>query len=345
MHIELSAPEQIHHQLAPETLQAARESVEQKGWAIIKSAFTEAQVAAWYDELMAILSQKQAKFLADMQAKGSEASGNNGKNRWSMHIPTDSKIFQQELYADKMLVPLLDALLGDNYVSVFISSEIAYKGSVNQPTHQDGNGYAISVMIPLVDVPIEKAPTEIWEKTHLPSPNAPFSKADRHIPLDKIAEIEKVQKSSFALVNKGDILIRDIRMLHRGSENHTDSPRPYIHILYYPIVAAIPPKWLTNLAVKPAKWLRNISYPKNNSDLTVFSNYVGQIPEVFAYSDRDFRRKIPNYSALSPAAQKMLRLADRKEKSRLTGNYVMGLKFAYIYLKNFAIALRMYMKT
>ena len=64
-------------------------------------------------------------------------------------------------------------------------------------------------------------------------------------------------------MNRGDVLIRDVRHIHRGSPNHTDQPRPMVVLgfsrrwLFRPEVQIrVARQVLEQLPLRTRKWLR-----------------------------------------------------------------------------------------
>ncbi|MFN0200740.1 MAG: phytanoyl-CoA dioxygenase family protein [Bacteroidia bacterium] len=334
---ELSEKEFQERQVNAEKMLAMCDILKEKGYVIIEKVYSQAQIDKWRAELMTLLEAKREKFFALMQAKGSKASGNNGPQRWSMHLPTDSQLFQAELFAEPIVISIAQQIMGDNFVPVFISSEIAYPGTKMQVAHQDASSFALSLMIPLIDVNPENAPTEIWEGTHKKNASAPFDLGYYYVSDAECEQYVEKQQGTLATLKKGDIILRDVRMLHRGTENVGEIARPYLHILYYPIIHRIPPKVVTNFTVPIGKWLRNKIYPLEHTEKMILANYVGQLPELVAYSDRDFRRTISTeqFQKMSPQAQHLLRLADMPNRSRWKGNWLAAAKFLWLFGKTF----------
>jgi hypothetical protein len=159
---------------------------------------------------------------------------NRGPQRHSLPLDVDLPFAQ--LAEHKRLHELLARLLGADPAMVMMSSDTPMgAGSVFQSVHLDGGAAAVGPFgeregelaepegvaghvvfnFPLVDVDERNGPLEISAGSH----RYPLASAHRRI-LDGSAPLERV------LMCKGDCLIRDLRCLHRGSPNLTETPRP-----------------------------------------------------------------------------------------------------------------------
>jgi len=118
-----------------------------------------------------------------------------------------------------------------------LATDTPLVGSEMQEVHRDSPGlfpdwdretppYQLAVNFPLVDVIAENGPTEIARGTHL------LSKADAQA---RLARGEAVLEP--VLMQLGDVMIRDVRHLHRGTPNRTPEPRPMV-------VVGFSRKWL-----------------------------------------------------------------------------------------------------
>jgi hypothetical protein len=81
--------------------------------------------------------------------------------------------------------------------------------------------YQLAVNFPLVDVTPELGPIEIARGTHMMLRDEAMAKIKSgEIPLEPYT------------MRLGDVMVRDVRHLHRGTPNVTDTPRPMVVIGY-----------------------------------------------------------------------------------------------------------------
>ena len=126
--------------------------------------------------------------------------------------------------------PLLKRLLGGTMNHNFDGVVVAEPGAAAQEPHMDGghlfhatHGFSldlpvhmVNVFIPLIDVPLEVGPTEFWPQSH------------RAQYVDSVEEIESVALTA----QRGDAIIFDYRIFHRGCPNLSTERRPVLYQTY-----------------------------------------------------------------------------------------------------------------
>lgn len=136
------------------------------------------------------------------------------------------------IFEDDRLVALLEKIAGRDFVMCQLASDTPLLGSDYQAIHADAPplfaegpvdtpAFQLAVNFPLCDVTRENGPLEITRGTHrLPK-------------AEGLAKIERGEIPIEALEMKlGDVLVRDVRGLHRGTPNRTAEPRPMVVIGY-----------------------------------------------------------------------------------------------------------------
>ena len=130
-------------------------------------------------------------------------------------------------FDDDTVIAIATQVLGEDFAIDQYASDTPLKGSVYQEIHGDVGPLfrenpdfqhppaILAVNFPFIDVTPAHGPFEVARGTHLlPKAEALRRIEDGEIPLEPL------------LMNAGDVLIRDPRCLHRGTPNHTDTPRP-----------------------------------------------------------------------------------------------------------------------
>lgn len=293
--------------LSADFIAQAAQAFQQEGVIILENAFEEAQVQQWHTAFMTLLQQKVAAF---EQNAGGKVQGNHDVQRWNMHLPTQSILFDTLLLAHPVVVAVLKAVFQRDFAPVFIASDIAFPGSTNQEIHQDGGDFSIAVNIPLVDVSQANGATEVWVKTHLQQ--GVFSQASCELSPEAIQSMVQTYPNDFLTMKRGSLSMRDMRMLHRGTINHTQEPRPLISLIYMPTEAKAPHWQVTNFFVRQAKKMRQQAWKTGRQSLIDHANTLGRMCDIGAMSDRDYRRQIDaaTYAQLSTDAKYLLRFAD-----------------------------------
>lgn len=160
-----------------------------------------------------------------------DSQKHTGDRRFNVHFTADSVIGREEYIANPVILPLLHRVLGVDATCTWVAADVSLPGSRYQPPHADGRPlfresdlalpvYALAVNVPLIDFTPDVGPTDIWPNgSHL------FSDVAAHIGgEDRPAES--------AIMSAGSMMVRDIRMWHRGTPNNSDLVRPMLSLVY-----------------------------------------------------------------------------------------------------------------
>ncbi|MGH8680024.1 MAG: phytanoyl-CoA dioxygenase family protein [Burkholderiales bacterium] len=257
--------------------------------------------------------------------------GNHDLNRWNMHLPTHPVLLHERLIANPVALPVIKALLGPEPVAFLIASDTPYPGSGFQSIHQDFPRFGLTVNVPLVDFTEDNAPLEVWPASHIRP--GPFHTDQVDLSADEIKALAAGNRSRRMLLKAGSILVRDQRMVHRGTANTGPSPRPCLAIWYknfdrYSITGLtipVPHRSVANRMARLALWMRQegrgTGGAVKNRTLLNLGNFFGRVVEETAASDRDYRRRIPRemWDGYSPEMRSVLRYASvegRPDKPR-----------------------------
>ncbi len=157
---------------------------------------------------------------------------NRGANRYYVTLPFLPPFADPEIFMDPTIMGVVERLIGKDGVMCQLATDTPLQGSEYQEVHRDTQllfpetgketpPYQLAVNFPLVDVTLENGPFELARATHMLSKEEGM----RRIETGE-AKIEALQ------MKKGDVMIRDVRHLHRGTPNNTDIPRPMVVIGY-----------------------------------------------------------------------------------------------------------------
>lgn len=167
-----------------------------------------------------------------IEKRGKE--GARGPARYYVTLPFVSPFANPTIYENEDILQIVERLVGKDFVMCQLAVDTPCKGSDTQEVHRDTPSlfhdldhetpmFQLAVNFPLVDVTIDpwNGPLEITKGTHA---------------LKKQAAMEKLNNGEATLqpieMKVGDVMIRDVRGLHRGTENKTDVPRPMCVIGY-----------------------------------------------------------------------------------------------------------------
>lgn len=204
-------------------IEAWAQTALQDGFVVLKNFIPRAKLERWREQFQPLLDDHIAR-------EGHKQ--NRGSGRYYVTLPFTAPWADPEIFEDDDLLAVLEKLVGADMVMCQLATDTPLLGSDYQDTHRDTPPlfpewgretppYQLAVNFPLVDVTPENGPIEIARGTH-------------QMPKDEA--LAKIQSGEIALepfpMNLGDVMIRDVRGLHRGTPNRTDEPRPMVVIGY-----------------------------------------------------------------------------------------------------------------
>ena len=236
MNIVTITPEELQSgQISAEHLSAATKAMREDGYVVLKDVVDKGHL----DILRTKMLEDVAPILAREDAPFNFVSGN---------IQQDPPPFPPYLFRDvlvnDMVIAVTKEILGSGMKNAFYSGNTNLPGSTVQPVHTDsGNlwadleyphpAYAIVVNIPVVSMDEVNGSPEIWPGSHLDK--------TMHVHMESIKvppELLDQRRLNFPpiqpTVELGSVLIRDMRLWHRGMQNHSDQPRPMIALIHHP---------------------------------------------------------------------------------------------------------------
>jgi len=198
-------------------------TVIEDGYCVLRGHYPGELISRWREAFAPLLERH-------VEREG--ALKNRGAERYYVTLPFLAPFAEPRIYEDDDVLAVVARLVGDDLVMCQLATDTPLLGSEHQITHRDTPPlfpetgletppYQIAVNFPLVDVTPENGPMEIARATHL----LPRAEAMRRIEAGEV-KLEPV------LMKAGDVIIRDVRGLHRGTPNRTPEPRPMVVIGY-----------------------------------------------------------------------------------------------------------------
>lgn len=157
---------------------------------------------------------------------------NRGPGRFYVTLPFTEPFADPSIFEDEDVLAIVKRLVGEDATLVQLATDTPILGSDYQEIHRDAPPlfpetgqetppFQLAVNFPLIDVELENGPFEVARGTHM----MPKAEALRLVETGEI-ELEPVT------MRLGDVMIRDVRSLHRGTPNRTNVPRPMVVIGY-----------------------------------------------------------------------------------------------------------------
>ena len=232
--LELSAEERDTRKLKSEHLQQAVRALRQDGFAVLHHAIDPAHIEILRERMLADVAEILALDEVPYQF-------NYG------HLQQDPPPFPPYLFRDvlvnDLVVEVTRTVLGEDVKNAFYSGNTCLPNTTQQPLHVDAGqlwsdldeatpAYGLVVNVPVVDTPPENGSTELWPGTHLDTTRA-IGDGDIKLAPETEARLRAEVGPLQPNVPAGSVLIRDMRLWHRGMPNRTDAPRPMIAMIHW----------------------------------------------------------------------------------------------------------------
>ena len=206
-----------------EELRGFVREVLEDGFCVLPGHFARGKMEAWRAAFAPLLERH-------VEREGHRL--NRGPGRYYVTLPFAEPFADPEVYEDDDVLGVVRGLVGDDATLVQLATDTPLLGSEYQDVHRDApplfpeSGletppFQLAVNFPLVDVTTENGPFEVARGTHM------VSKAEG------LRRIEAGEVSLEPITMRlGDVMIRDVRGLHRGTPNRRGEPRPMFVIGY-----------------------------------------------------------------------------------------------------------------
>ena len=240
--------------LKPAEARAHADEVRETSVTILRGLIPTATIDAWTAAFQPLLADAVAR-------EGDDP--NRGPERYYVTLPFQDIWADPGIVDNDAIMAVVEELVGADGVMCQLASDTPLLGSTHQDLHRDTQllfpesgaetpPYQLAVNFPLVDVTDANGPMEFAAGTHMTSKAEGMARiASGEAPLIR------------ADMARGDVMIRDVRHIHRGTPNPSHTPRPMVVIgysrrwLYRPEVQIrVPRPVLETLPERARRWLR-----------------------------------------------------------------------------------------
>jgi ectoine hydroxylase-related dioxygenase (phytanoyl-CoA dioxygenase family) len=158
---------------------------------------------------------------------------NRGAERYYVTLPFSAPFADPAIYEDPDVLAIVERVAGPDPVMCQLATDTPLLGSTHQDWHadtpllfpetgdNDTPSFQLALNFPLVDVTEANGPLDSTLGTH---------RMDKDAVLAGLAS-GTVEHQLFPMA-LGDVMLRDVRGVHRGTPNRTDQPRPMVVIGY-----------------------------------------------------------------------------------------------------------------
>ena len=209
----------------------------------------------WVAEVRQAFDNALAAHMATSGGLEAVQQNSSARNHLSFYPPLVPPFSDPRIIANPIAVQIMEALLGKDLQSTYYHSNTSYPGSGTQEIHRDGGHLfgtevpfalpviALALNVPLCDFTEANGSTEIWPGTHL---IVDTDAADGKKLAERVAGLLSLRTN----IPAGSLVLRDMRMWHRGMPNTTDALRSMLALIYHR-------GWLaarTSLDIPQATW-------------------------------------------------------------------------------------------
>jgi hypothetical protein len=220
----LTPAEQKNSSLSDGTLTKALRHLREAGFVILERALP----LGWVDEMRVAFEEEGRRCDPPEDGRGGIA------------IRFEMPFLDPLAVENPFGLQIIEAVLGTDIWSIFpYHTNTTWPGAGKQHIHRDTCHlfpelpYALPpslliVHIPLVDFSDENGSTEVWPGSHLITDSAPDSLESKEIE-ERALALPSIRTNMPA----GSVVVRDMRIWHRGMPNNTETVRTMLSIVYF----------------------------------------------------------------------------------------------------------------
>lgn len=229
----LTDQERDNGQLSPQRLAIALDRFHDTGFVVLENAYSR----AWVEDARRACADGLAGYLETKGGLAGLADRTFGPGHVAWFPPLRGILADDRLIAHPISRQILEIILGPGYRSSFHNTNTSFPESGTQPVHRD-NGFLfgnrtvsgqpcaqVVANVCLCDFTLENGATELWPGTHwIPDP-VDWQSGDLETRSRGLPSIRLVEPA-------GTLVLRDLRLWHRGMPNGTTSERSMTATVY-----------------------------------------------------------------------------------------------------------------
>jgi ectoine hydroxylase-related dioxygenase (phytanoyl-CoA dioxygenase family) len=227
MRIDVNSIEYVERRFEEENLMAAVHAIHKDGYVVLGGVVD-------LDELDALKPKLEEDTIELFHRIGPENAKDNYLGHLSQAMPRSKEHIFRDIVTNPFVIQVTSYILGPGVHNHFYNCNTNMPGSGRQPLHRDAPhlGWdpvnvitSIIVNISLIDVDLTNGATELWPGTHrLPGSTRIQEKEE--------LKFRETNPPVYMLSKKGDAVLRDPRMWHRGVSNNSTIPRHMIAMVH-----------------------------------------------------------------------------------------------------------------
>lgn len=225
-HIELSTSERRNSTFSEQTLKAAIAAMQKDGYVCLPNVIHTDHVDALNEKMQADIRQVEKERGIDDNYQG-------------VRPPPFHPYLYEDILFNPFAVSVSHALFGDDCTLSTYGANTAFAGSKPQRVHADATQlwseldqatpcHALVVNVSLVDVDEKNGATIAWPGTHLDT----RLHSSNRFPTDEMCTAWS-RGSERVCTQRGDLVLRDLRVWHGGMPNTTNIHRPMLAMVHH----------------------------------------------------------------------------------------------------------------
>lgn len=223
--IDITPAERKTGQLAPDKIATAVAAMAADGVVALRQAIDLAVVDTLGAKMLDDLAHYEQMYTIDNNFQG-------------LRPPPFHPYLFPEIVFNEPAITISRAILGAGATLTSYGANTAFVGAGTQQVHADavppapgpdGPCTLLVVNVPLVDMTLENGATIYWPGTHQ---DARLHSGNRFPTAEMIAEWEAKRPAERVVANRGDLVLRDLRVWHGGMPNHTQTHRPMLALVH-----------------------------------------------------------------------------------------------------------------
>lgn len=228
--MELTSSERKKGLLSKSSLAEAIRELSEKGYTVIQDVYDPNFIRH-----IKIKCDRALKRYVAIEEKKREFVKERG-GHIGMFTPCKMPFMHSSVISNSLALQILNAVMDEDYFCTFYNTNTTWPGSGKQRIHRDTTHlfrelpfslpiHMAVVNIPLVDFTLENGATEVWPGSHLitdePGEKKDYWERAAHLPSER------------TVMPAGSLVVRDMRMWHRGMPNQTEEIRTMLALVYF----------------------------------------------------------------------------------------------------------------
>ena len=223
--IDITSEERKTGHMAPDKITTAVQALAEDGVVALRQAIDVAAVDTLGARMLADLARYEAQYEVDNNFQG-------------VRPPPFHPFLFREIVFNEPAITISRAVLGPQVTLTSYGANTAFVGSQTQRVHADavppqpgpfGPCRLLVINVPLVDMTAENGATIYWPGTHQ---DVRLHSGNRFPSETMIIEQEAKRPAERVLAQRGDLILRDMRVWHGGMPNYTKTHRPMLALVH-----------------------------------------------------------------------------------------------------------------